>query len=177
MGEGPGGQRGGVLGEHRVGHAEPLVQPALRQQGPGPAQRLLLRLADDEDRAPPGVPGGGEVRHRPGDRRDVQVVAAGVHDAGGGAGVRQPGGLGDGQRVQLGAQQHGGSRSVAQHPDESVAAAHGTGDRTAVSGQPGGEAVGGAVFVAGEFGVGVQVEVELDSGPEQRARQGPASRR
>lgn len=176
VGEGPGGERGGVLGQDRVGDAEPLVQPAVLQQGPGPAQRLLLGLADDEDRAPPAVPGRGEEGHRAGDRRDVQVVAAGVHDAGHGAGVRESGGLGDGQRVEFGAQEHRGAGAVAQDPDESVAAAHGTGDRAAVFREPGGEAVGGAVFVGGEFGVGVQVEVELDGGAEQLARQGAGRR-
>ncbi len=161
-----------MLREDRVRDAEPLVQAALLQQGPGPVQGLLLRLADDEERAAPGVPGGGEERDRPGDGGDVQIVAAGVHDPGDGAGVRESGRLGHRQGVQFGAQQHNRPRAVVQHPDDPVAAAHGTGDRAPQLGEPGGEAAGGAALVAGEFGVGVQVEVQLDGGAEDGARQG-----
>lgn len=172
VGDGAGGERGGVLGEDRVRGAEPLVQAAVLQHRPGPAQRLLGGLAHHEERAAPAVPVPGEEGHRPGHRRDVQVVAAGVHGPGDGARVRQAGGLGDGERVELGAQEHGGAGAVAQDADEAVAAADRPGDREAVVGQAGGEEVRGAVLVAGEFGVGVQVQVEGEGGPEQRARQG-----
>ena len=71
------------------------------------------------------------------------------------------------QRVEFAAEQDGGPAAVDQDARHAGTADTG-GDREAVVAQPAGDALGGLVFLMGEFGVAVQVLVErLLVGPQR----------
>ncbi len=125
---------------------------------------------------PPGAAGG----HGAGGADEdsgVNVVAAGVHDAGveaGGGfgddvgGVGQAGFFDDGQGIHVGADEEGRAGAVFEEGDdtEGVGAvgvdADVVGDGVAGVAEGGGEDGGGALLVMGELGVGVKVFVEGD---------------
>ncbi len=112
---------------------------------------------------------------------DVDVVAAGVHDAcvlacfrlrHDLACVRDAGFFNDGQGIHVGADEEGGAGAVLQDADnaESLGAvgvfADVLGDGVAVFAEGGGEDRGGAGLVVGELGVGVEVFIGVEEGGE-----------
>ncbi len=153
--------------EGEVRPAEPLEKSVFQHRRRA-AAALLGRLADEDQRAPPFILHRREQGRRADERRDVDVVAAAMHDldglapvvlAGRDARVGQPGLLLQRQSVHVGAQEHRGSLAVLQHRDHAGLADSGrhlVAERAKLFGQ----LRRGAHFLIAELRIAMQVLVE-----------------
>ena len=161
-----------------VGAAEALVE-VVGEEGLGAVDGFFGGLADEHEGSMPLRFGGGQGAGGADEDGGVDVVAAGVHDAdflagcvgdGDVAGVGEAGLFDDGKGVHVGADEEGGAGPVLEEGDdtEGVGAvgveADVVGDGVAGVAEILGEDGGGALFVVGEFGVGVEVFVDFDEG-------------
>ena len=147
-----------VDGQGEIGPRKP-GEEAVGDHGPGAAHGLLRGLGHQDQGPAPAVLQAAQDRGGAGQGGHVEVVAAGVHDAGYLAGVGQSCLLLHGQRVQFRAEEQGRALAVPQHAHH-AGAAHAGGDIEAGLPHLVRHLHGGLHFLAGQLRMLMKVEVE-----------------